>query len=533
VPSLAAVVRRYAPGLTDADVDHLQRLVAQWQMLADLSFADLLLFLPAEEADDAGPDPTDDGARADDGEAAAPAAGVGPWACVAHVRPATTTTLYHDDQVGTRVRADARPALARAWREGRLIRDGDPTWRGGTPVREEAIPVRRGGRVVAVVARDTDLASTRSPSQLELAYLDAAADLSRMVAEGRFPYPGAPDLAVSPRVGDGLARIDDEGVCTYASPNALSAYRRLGYTANLVGLPLSEVHRGLPLTDRLADHSRIDQVLDRRQPVDAELVTSGAAVVLRAVPLLTAGRILGALVLVRDVTELRHRDRALLTKDATIREIHHRVKNNLQTVAALLRLQARRVDVPAAREALQESVRRVTSIALVHETLSQTLDEEVEFDGICDRLIASIFDVGVAGPRPLTVRVGSFGVLPAAVATPVALVLSELLQNAVEHAYGGGPAGEYEEVGAASGEPVQRGLLEVRVRSLPGDGLEFVVADDGPGLPASFLLERSPRLGLQIVRSLVVSELRGTFALRTGAQGGTEAVVTIPEWPDL
>ncbi len=91
--------------------------------------------------------------------------------------------------------------------------------------------------------------------------------------------------------------------------------------------------------------------------------------------------------LVRDVTELRRREEQLLTKDATIREIHHRVKNNLQTVAALLRLQARRTAPPEAREALRESVRRVTSIALVHETLSQTLDESVAFDSIADELV--------------------------------------------------------------------------------------------------------------------------------------------------
>src|SRR5256886_15042212 len=82
---------------------------------------------------------------------------------------------------------------------------------------------------------------------------------------------------------------------------------------------------------------------------------------MRALPLVPSGVPIGALVLVRDVTEVRRRDRALMTKDATIREIHHRVKNNLQTVAALLRLQARRA--PAARAALEESVRRGGPVA--------------------------------------------------------------------------------------------------------------------------------------------------------------------------
>src|SRR5439155_15163590 len=134
-----------------------------------------------------------------------------------------------------------------------------------------------------------------------------------------------------------------------------------------------------------------------------------------------AGVPIGALVLVRDVTEVRRRDRQLLTKDATIREIHHRVKNNLQTVAALLRLQARRVAVPEARAALEESVRRVSSIAVVHETLSGSLDQSVRFDDIADRILVMVTDV--AAPENVRLRRrGTFGVLRSEVATPLAMV---------------------------------------------------------------------------------------------------------------
>src|SRR3546814_15892286 len=87
----------------------------------------------------------------------------------------------------------------------------------------------------------------------------------------------------------------------------------------------------------------------------------------------------------RDITDLRRRDRELVTKDATIREIHHRVKNNLQTVAALLRLQARRIESPEATAALEEAVRRVGSLAIVHDTRSQAAGATGEFDAIADR----------------------------------------------------------------------------------------------------------------------------------------------------
>jgi len=187
------------------------------------------------------------------------------------------------------------------------------------------------------------------------------------------------------------------------------------------------------------------------------------------------------------------------------------VKNNLQTVAALLRMQARRLTDPSAQAALQESVRRVTSIALVHETLSLSLDEDVAFDGVADKVLSMCADIASAGATVEVRRSGSFGTLPAEVATPLSMVLTELVQNAVEHAYPDG----------------RTGLIEVAaVRDR--DGLSVEVRDAGTGLPDGFDLATSPRLGLQIVRALVSGDLRGTLALRPRATGGTSALLSVP-----
>src|SRR5690606_11289759 len=167
----------------------------------------------------------------------------------------------------------------------------------------------------------------------------------------------------------------------------------------------------------------------------------GVTLSLRAVPLTEHGQRIGAVLLVRDVSELRRRERELITKDATIREIHHRVKNNLQTVAALLRLQARRMTSPEARAALEEAMRRVTTIAMVHETLSQTLDETVDFDALVNRSLRLAADVASSGGSVRTVQTGTFGMVPAGGATALALVLTELVTNAVEHGFAGGASG--------------------------------------------------------------------------------------------
>lgn len=473
-------------GLTLPAVEHLQRLVGEWQLLADLSFADLLLYAPVDSK----------------------------FLCVAQVRPTTGPTAYQDDCVGQFATGQAAYALGITLTEERIFREADPDWREGVAVRREALPVRNGGQIVALLGRDTNLTPARSPSQLELAYLDSAADLCQMVADGSFPPVGHHvEPHSGPRAGDGLLRLDKQGAVVYASPNALSAYRRMGVTGNVLDADLAALTRSLVSDpfDGAEIAERISRALAGAAPLRMEVEARGAAVLFRALPLRPGGQALGALVLLRDMTEVRRRDRQLLSKDATIREIHHRVKNNLQTVAALLRLQARRVAVPEARSALEESVRRVSSIALVHETLSLSLDERVDFDGIVDKLLAMVGDVSVAESRVVLRREGSFGELAAEIATPLVMVLTELMQNAVEHAFDGGKTGE---------------VIVSAHRS--GRWLQTTVRDDGRGLPPGFHLESSDRLGLQIVRTLVSAELLGTLEVRPHDSVGTEAVLRIP-----
>jgi two-component sensor histidine kinase len=487
--------------LGPTEVDHLFRLAGDWQLIADLSFADLLLWVAVERADPGGPpaEPLE-------------------FLCVAQVRPTTAPTAYQDDSVGRFVSGPEAAHLAIAYSQGRIWREGDPVWYGDTPARHEAIPVRRrdGVDVIAVVGRDTNLSTARTPSQLEMNYLTTADDLAQMVADGTFPAPRHPGETTSaPRVGDGLIRLDASGKVSYASPNAQSAYRRLGLAAHLVGEDLAAVTRRLidDPVEAAAAGDRIESALRGDAPPRREIEARGAIVLQRALPLLPAGVPIGALVLVRDTTEVRRRDRELLTKDATIREIHHRVKNNLQTVAALLRLQARRVASADARAALEESVRRVASIAIVHETLSMSVDEAVEFDSVVDRVAAAAVEVAAPETKVNLRRASSFGVLPAEVATPLAMVLNELLLNAVEHGFPGG--------GGTDGEVV---ISAHRFRRQ----LHVSVADNGRGLPESFDLDTADRLGLQIVRSLARGELRGSIEMRPRAGGGTEAVVVVP-----
>jgi two-component sensor histidine kinase len=240
-----------------------------------------------------------------------------------------------------------------------------------------------------------------------------------------------------------------------------------------------------------------------------EVENAGGTIDLLVLPLIQSTDRIGAIVLLHNVTELRRRERELVTKDATIREVHHRVKNNLQTVSALLRLQARRIDDPAASAALEEAVRRIASIALVHETLSSSSDASVAFDDVLNRLVTHALELS---PRMATLQIirdGEFGSLEPRIATPLALVVTELIHNALEHGL--------EASGTALQISVNRSQTHCKVR----------VSDDGVGLPKDFDLAQSSNLGLQIVRTLTENELKGDLSLRS-SEKGTIAELNFP-----
>jgi two-component sensor histidine kinase len=283
----------------------------------------------------------------------------------------------------------------------------------------------------------------------------------------------------------------------------------LGWGNELESYSLGEVAESLSKTRQEAHEEGLRSSLSGRALRRAECENPAGTIDLLVMPLIQGNDRIGAIVLLHNITEVRRRDRELVTKDATIREIHHRVKNNLQTVSALLRLQSRRIEDPAASAALGEAVRRIGSIAMVHETLSGSSEETVAFDDVLDRLISNARELSPRVNAITIEREGLVGTLEPRLATPLALVVTELIHNALEHGL------------AAEGDSlrilVERSTTECSIR----------IYDNGVGLPVDFDLEGSANLGLQIVRTLTENELRGRLTLES-AHEGTSASVVFP-----
>jgi two-component sensor histidine kinase len=232
-----------------------------------------------------------------------------------------------------------------------------------------------------------------------------------------------------------------------------------------------------------------------RQPLRWRGRQIGELVADRATPFSGADRELLASIATHAAVALEH-GRAVM-RGVLAQEIHHRVKNNLQTVASLLRLQARSADAVDPREALEHSVNRILAIAAVHELLTERREEDVELADLFDRLRAMLVQ-GVGGDKEVSAALASV-TLPGARATALALVFAELLQNALEH----------------GGDRIQ-----VELERRDGD-LVLAITDDGAGLP-----DVASGTGLSIVRALVRDELRGTLELSSGP--GARAEVVFP-----
>ena len=461
----------------------LQLLKSDWQLIADLAFGDLVLWEQRR----------------------------GKFVATAHARPSSAPTIFYRDITNQVPRSDWLELISQAWQSGEIVLANGNTDYDELPTRLAAIPVRAGdsGKLVAVMTRHTNLNENRTPSKLQLNYLSCASDLLQMVASGDFPTtegPTAPKRG-APRANDGLITLDKAGRVIFASPNAFGAFRRAGVKGELEGTLLSEA-----ATQNLPKLTTIDEglplVLSGKAAWRADLESPDITLSVRSIPIMRAGERTGALVLCRDVTTLRDRERELINKEITIREIHHRVKNNLQTVASLLRIQARQTKSEEVKESLSQAMRRVSAIAVVHDVLSEGIEQAVSFDQIFRRIMLLIAELASGFHTTVKTEVnGDFGELPAERATSLALALTEVVTNAVEH-----------------GLSDRSGTVTVDIDRSKNQ-LEVSVTDDGVGLAEGKV---GSGLGTQIIKSLVESELRGKINWTSPIRGGTRVVITIP-----
>lgn len=204
---------------SEADIDWLHLLVSDLQLLADLAIADIVLWMPTTDAG---------------------------FVAVTHARPSSSATLFYRDFVGQEIKPEWKALVTSAFDSAQIADSSAPDWYEETPTRVRAVPVMRRlatsgtdltRRPIAILTRHTNLSEARTPSRQELTFNECANDLFEMIAAGDFPDLGAPTgpRRGAPRASDGLVKLDVDGIVTFASPDGLSAFNRMGYAGSLRG----------------------------------------------------------------------------------------------------------------------------------------------------------------------------------------------------------------------------------------------------------------------------------------------------------
>jgi len=475
-----AIARSSDVAVSDGEL--LAQLERNIPLLADLTHADVLLYVAGNQPNTA--------------------------VVVAHGEPHTVSSVYPARQVGRQVERKNEPGLFQ-------VLDGiEP--RGEQAclmVRryqtiQEWLPVcNKDGQVVAALCIESNCLEFDRKRQKNLLFRQTLNRIIHSALRGRLA--GAEELTPL-RAFPGIMIADREGRIEYVNSVAENMYRKAGYAESLVGHSIPEL---------MTQEQIFFEAMQRDRCMETEVEEHGMIWIKKVLPIhrddaATGYPIAGpsgGMVITHDVTEERQREKALRIKTAMIQEIHHRVKNNLQTIAALLRMQARRSESTELAQMIQESVNRILSIAVVHESLSQGDGNVINIREVSQRIITEVIR-GILDPsKQIAINLeGNNLFLPAQQATSCALIINELLQNAVEHGF------------------QNRTLGQVTVKLMDlGSEVVVEIADNGEGLPQTIDVSGKGHLGLQIISTLVKEDLKGRFEMVN--ENGVKARVTIPK----
>lgn len=470
IPSLRGLCLEHTP-LTIADIERLETLAASLPQWAALAQADVFIDCLTECADVA--------------------------IVVAEANP-EGRSLYRAPVVGQLALRENEPGVLETLTTDRPTLGRRGLSQEGVPVRQSVVPVNgAGGITIGALIMEQDVTEELKQEARIGLLAETTEQLTETLLSAVMQTQTLPSL-----LHEGLIVLDNAGVVSYANPTAHRFLSDLGATGALLGRPVTE----LPLQCDPA--SQADGSI-----VSRELHAACASFMLRSMPVLYQQQPVGHVVLIRDITEIRVKDKELMVKSAVIKEIHHRVKNNLQTIGSLLRLQSRRVANPEVKRALAESINRIGSIATVHEALSKGGIELVDLVAMTEDIIQLIRANMIQPERPISIEVtGNSLVISSQKATSVALIINEVVQNALDHAYSG----------------LDGGRVTVAIEDL-GGSVDVRITDDGTGIADDLPPPTADSLGLQIVRTLVEHDLKGRLSIKSIKGCGTEVRVLFPK----
>lgn len=459
-------IYRQHTNLTAVQIELLRRMSSCFGFIADFAHAHLLLYVKTKKADE--------------------------YMVMKHHKPHTFYSQVELPQVGSVVQAQMEPLVAYVFHKEKSIH-GRREWRLGMTLDMYAYPVKEGNEIIGVITLETSKEYASGSNYYQL--LDTAERLMQYSKRNIDVDIFTPIFA-----GTGVVIADNKNRITYVNLSAKRIYRALGINHLL----------GARLPDREISAMLHRETIDSSRPFEKEIQIGDMILLQRDIKLEEAGVLQRRILLLADVTEVRKKEREIKIKTAVIQEIHHRVKNNLQTIASLLRLQGRRSSSPEVKAALQESTNRILSMAVAHEFLSQHDREEINVNEVTRGIIERVVPNMVEQDFQLTSKIeGPEVVLPSKNASNLAVIINELILNSIEHGFVGR----------------NHGVIGLRTAIYEK---EYIIElyDDGIGLPDNFNMKQAKSLGLQIIKTLVQDDIGGSIEFKN--DHGTHCILHIP-----
>ncbi|WP_110953414.1 sensor histidine kinase [Anaerosinus massiliensis] len=392
-------------------------------------------------------------------------------------------SLYRKSVVGEMAYATQEPAVAQAMSTGKNFYNIRGVSQEGIPIAQTVVPLpSRNGNVIGVLIMEKDI-SEEIRQEEQVKFLTQTADrLSQTLMSLTTTGCGWEEW-----VGNGIFVLNAQGKITYANKHATAIIAKL-YEGNMIESNLMMILRFNSLETLIEDLT---------QPKNFQF--GDASYLLQAHSLVTGGELSGCVVSVQDVTELRQKEKQLDMQSIIIEEINHRVKNTLQNVISLLRLQMRRSRWKSVKNEFTACIHRVLAIAKVYEVFTYQSRDLVNLYELADYILENIVRSSVLPEQNVkTVVEGQDIFIHASQAVPVALVLNELIFNCLKHGIKDAPSGE----------------IHITIQQL-GERINLKILDSGKA--GETLLEKfgekESKLGLYIVRLLICEQLGGTFKL--------------------
>ena len=445
--------------LMEKDIEIIENIAKTVQFIADSTGCDVFIDCPTTDINEA--------------------------IVVAEAKPTDQTSLYREKVVGLLALRQNEPAVLRAIDVGRGGRDIKGVTQEQIKVKQSVEPITNNEKkVIGILIIEKDVTMDLYNNRRIEILAEANEELTTQIAERNVN-----DSYIT-YVNDAILMFNEDGILRFKNHEADLIYKRLCYNEDIMGMSFLNLTLTNMVFKDIISNNSIDVY-------DVEV----AGMCLQIKHIVQNNKNLKLVVIIKDVTDMKQKEKELILKSVAIKEIHHRVKNNLQTIVSLLRLQYRRIDSKEFHDAMNESINRILSIAVTHEILAKEGLDEVSIKEVINRIKFSMvgfekednvrLDINILGDD---IRLSSNN------ATSIALVVNEIIQNSLKHAFMG------------------RSMGEISIIIEQGNSYSTItIIDNGIGFNVEKVFSNS--LGLMIVRSLVNDKLEGNLNIYSNNEG--------------